>query len=131
LLAHRFNKVLKQWIFEGSDGLTAKAQSNCGHLFAFQGTDLVASLVQNISVSTSPDHSIPPDRKLVAKPATDFSLDPLPVPEATESSTDTAWGLWEHTLRSFEEEAQQPEEPKQPGFEDTEVSGLIPPREEP
>ena len=89
-----------------------------------------ASLVQNTSVATSPDDFNPANRKPVAKPAQDFFLDPLPVPDATESSTDTAWGLWEHTLRSFEEEAQQSEEPKQADFEDTEVSGLIPPREE-
>ena len=56
------------------------------------------------------------------------------MPEATESSTDTAWGLWEHTLRGYEEEAQKPEhpvQPDQPGFEDTEVSGGIEPLEEP
>jgi hypothetical protein len=34
-------------------------------------------------------------------------------------------------LRSYEEEAQKPEQPDQPGFEDTEVSGGIPPLEEP
>jgi len=28
------------------------------------------------------------------------------VPDATESSTDTAWGLWENTLRAHQDEAQ-------------------------
>lgn len=40
------------------------------------------------------------DPKPVA--AQDFLLDPLPVPDATESNTDTAWGLWEYTLQSRE-----------------------------
>jgi len=86
--------------------------------------------VQNTFVATSPDNSHPAGRKPAAKPAQDFFLDPLPVPDATESSSDTAWGLWENTLRSFEEEAKKPEPLEQPGFEDTEVSGLIPPLDE-
>jgi hypothetical protein len=87
--------------------------------------------VQNTPVATSPDNSNPANRKPVAKPAQDFFLDPLPVPDATESSTDTAWGLWEHTLKSYEDEAQKPAGIEQPGFEDTEVSGLTPPRDKP
>jgi hypothetical protein len=87
--------------------------------------------MQNTFVATTPDNSNPLNRKPVSKPAPDFALDPLPVPDATESSTDTAWGLWEHTLRSYEEAAQKPEQLEQPGFEDTEVSGVVPPREEP
>jgi hypothetical protein len=87
--------------------------------------------MQNTAVATIPDNPNPANRKPVPKAAHDFFLDPLPVPDATESSTDTAWGLWEHTLRSFEEEAQKPDPLKPPGFEDTEVSDQIPPREKP
>lgn len=83
--------------------------------------------MQNTPVSATPDNSNPFNRKPHSKPAQDFFLDPLPVPEATESSTDTAWGLWEHTLRDYEEEAQKPAETEEPGFEDTEVSTVIPP----
>ena len=85
--------------------------------------------MQNIGVATTPDNSNPSNRKPPSTPAHDFFFDPLPVPEATESSTDTAWGLWEHTLKSYEEEAQRPENLEQPSFEDTEVSGHIPPRD--
>jgi hypothetical protein len=87
-------------------------------------------LVQNIGVATTPDNSDPSKRKPRTKPAQDFFLDPLPVPDATESSTDTAWGLWEHTLRGYEEAAQNAPDTVQPGFEDTEATGSIPPREE-
>jgi hypothetical protein len=87
--------------------------------------------MQNIAVVTTSDNSNPFNRKPPLKPAHDYLLDPLPVPDATESSTDTAWGLWEHTLKSYEEEAQSPGNTVQPGFEDTEVSGLIPPRDKP
>jgi len=77
-----------------------------------------------MAVATTPDNSNPSNRKPPAKPAHDFFLDPLPVPDATESSTDTAWGLWEHTLKSYEDEAQKPADIEKPGFEDTEISGL-------
>jgi hypothetical protein len=30
----------------------------------------------------------------------DYLLDPLPVPDVTESDSDTAWGLWEHSVQS-------------------------------
>ena len=32
----------------------------------------------------------------------DFLLEPIPVPEAIESDTDTAWGRWEETLLASE-----------------------------
>jgi hypothetical protein len=115
----------------GSNGLTAKAFTNCGHFRCFQGLNDAASLMQNIVVATTPDNSNPSNRKPLAKPAHDFFLDPLPVPDATESSTDTAWGLWEHTLKIYEDEAQKPADVDRPGFEDTEISGLIPPRDKP
>jgi hypothetical protein len=53
------------------------------------------------------------------------------VPDASESNTDTAWGLWEHTLRSFEEEAQSPKVPDAADFADTVPSDLIPPAKKP
>jgi hypothetical protein len=70
-------------------------------------------------VATLPDKSNPADGKPQSKPDQDFFLDPLPVPDATESNTDTAWGLWEHTLRSYEEEAQKPPDAKATDFADT------------
>jgi hypothetical protein len=39
----------------------------------------------------------------------DFSLDPLPVPDAIESDSDTAWGLWEHTLQAHDEPSPAPD----------------------
>ena len=115
----------------GSNGSKAKAQTNCGHLRRFQVHNFVESLMQNIVVATTPDKSNPANRKPSAKPAQDFFLDPLPVPDATESSTDTAWGLWEHTLKGYGDAAQKPEGVDEPGFEDTEVSGLTPPQDKP
>ncbi len=82
--------------------------------------------MQNSAVATPPDKSNPTDRKLQPKPDHDFFLDPLPVPDATESNTDTAWGLWEHTLRSFEEEAQSPPDAKATDFADTVPAPLQP-----
>ena len=75
--------------------------------------------MQNTAVATTPEKPNPADRKPLAKPDHDFFLDPLPVPDATESNTDTAWGLWEHTLRSYEEEAQNPPDAKPTEFADT------------
>ena len=87
--------------------------------------------MQNIGVSTTPDKPNPPNRKPRSRPEHDYFLEPLPVPEATESSTDTAWNLWEHTLRGDENPSQLPPDSVQPGFEDTEAAGSIPPREKP
>jgi hypothetical protein len=81
--------------------------------------------MQNSTVATSPDKSKPADSKPPSQPDHDFFLDPLPVPDATESNTDTAWGLWEHTLRSYEEEAQKPPEPKHQDFADTVPADLL------
>jgi hypothetical protein len=52
----------------------------------------------------------------------DFSMDPLPVPDAVESDSDTAWGLWENTLHAHDDKAAQEEEP--PVFDDTVPSQL-------
>ena len=48
----------------------------------------------------------------------DFMLDPLPVPEAVESDTDTAWGLWEDTLEE-QKSGGKTAQPSPPDFEDT------------
>ena len=48
------------------------------------------------------------------KSAHDFSLDPLPVPEAVESDSDTAWGRWEHSLQAHDDPSAA-----EPDFEDT------------
>ena len=92
---------------------------------------LTPNFMQNIAVATSPDKFKNFDRKPQSKAEQDFFLDPLPVPDATESNTDTAWGLWEHTLRGYEEEAKKPEAPKQPDFEDTVPADLLPPPKKP
>jgi len=61
--------------------------------------------MQNSAVATIPDKSKPVDSAPAPLVEHDFFLDPLPVPHAVESNTDTAWGLWENTLRSYEEDA--------------------------
>ena len=101
----------------------AQAQSSCGHGGGFQGAFLTAKIMQNGGVATPPDRSKPVDRN--ASAAHDFFLDPLPVPDATESNSDTAWGLWEHTLRSHEEVA-PPTEETSPDFAETLPSDLMP-----
>ena len=62
--------------------------------------------MQNGAVATIPDKSKPVDGDRAPRVEQDFSLDPLPVPHAVESNSDTAWSLWEYTLRKYEEEAQ-------------------------
>ena len=32
----------------------------------------------------------------------DYLLDPVPVPEASESDSDTAWGLWHDSVQSLD-----------------------------
>lgn len=60
--------------------------------------------MQNSAMATTPEKSKPAELQREKPAATDHFLDPLPIPDATESNTDTAWGLWEHTLRAHEEE---------------------------
>ena len=60
--------------------------------------------MQNSAMATSPEKSKPAEPRREAPAVSEHFLDPLPVPDATESNTDTAWGLWEHTLRAHEED---------------------------
>ena len=84
--------------------------------------------MQNAAVAISHDSSKPGDRK--PAPAHDSFFDPLPVPEATESDTDTAWGLWEHTLQGGEDPQTEPAELTRQDFADTVPSDLIPLKKE-
>jgi hypothetical protein len=72
--------------------------------------------MQNSVMATPPDKSKPAETRRDTSVASDHFLDPLPVPDATESNTDTAWGLWEHTLRAHEDELKKDVEPD---FQDT------------
>jgi len=49
------------------------------------------------SSNTPPTPPVPPSRS--SRRANDFLLEPLPVPDSVESDSDTAWGLWEATLK--------------------------------
>ena len=75
--------------------------------------------------------TIPPQRTktATAKPAAahDFLLDPLPVPDATESNTDTAWGLWEHTLKTLDEPDLPTQAAELQDFPETELADILPP----
>ena len=94
---------------------------------AFKGPDLPFGpihlrrhLMQNRPMATSSDHPKNPLPPKASARALDFSLEPLPVPEAIESDSDTAWGLWEHTLQAHENASVAPEpdnayEETQPG----------------
>jgi hypothetical protein len=97
----------------------AKTETSCGHAGDFQVSPGSDNFMQNSVVAKPPDKPIPADAKPPAPAAHDFFLDPLPVPDATESNTDTAWGLWEHTLRSYEEAAQSEDATEHPDFADT------------
>lgn len=49
-----------------------------------------------------------------------FLLDPVPVPDVVESNTDTAWGLWEHTLHDVDAKEKTPgQAAEDAGYEDT------------
>jgi hypothetical protein len=75
-----------------------------------------SDFMQNSAMATPPDKSKPADPRRDVPAAKEHFLDPLPVPDATESNTDTAWGLWEHTLRAHEDEIKKEAEPD---FQDT------------
>jgi hypothetical protein len=69
------------------------------------------------------DKSVPPadPNKPSTARAVDLALDPLPVPDVSESDTDTAWGLWEATL----EGGPTPKPADAPAdFEPTQPNGL-------
>jgi len=53
-------------------------------------------------MATKSDKLFPTPPSAEKTRAHDFYLDPLPVPEAIESDSDTAWGLWEHSLQGSE-----------------------------
>ena len=73
--------------------------------------------MQNTAMATPPEKPKSGAPKASTPSARDYFLDPVPVPEAIESSTDTAWGLWEHTLQAFEQEMQKDAQPTD--FQDT------------
>jgi hypothetical protein len=56
--------------------------------------------------------------------APDFLLDPVPVPDVVESNTDTAWGLWEHSLKTSEDPGEDDAQDRDISFEDTVPAGL-------
>lgn len=77
-----------------------------------------------------PDQPVPPSDKRAAKPSPaskpfDGLLDPLPVPEVSESDSDTAWGLWEASVGGLlQEGAAAADAPPPHGYEPTEPAGL-------
>lgn len=70
--------------------------------------------------SDKPAPSTNPNKPSASR-AVDLVLDPLPVPDVSESDTDTAWGLWEATLEG-EPERKPADTP--PDFEPTQPIGL-------
>jgi hypothetical protein len=70
--------------------------------------------------SDKPTPTDSPSRVGAAR-AVDLTLDPLPVPEVSESDSDTAWGLWEATLEG-QAGAKPADAP--PDFEATQPIGL-------
>lgn len=77
-----------------------------------------------------PDHPTPPDKRAANPPPApkpfDGLLDPLPVPDVSESDTDTAWGLWEASVGGLLEDGHVAEAGKPPphGYEPTQPAGL-------
>jgi hypothetical protein len=65
-----------------------------------------------------PDKPLPPPAASKSGPAKPYDglLDPLPVPEVSESDTDTAWGLWQASVEGGEK---QPGAEAPPDFEPT------------
>ena len=79
-----------------------------------------------VAKPSKPSDSFPtPGRKPAAAP--DYFLEPLPVPDATESNTDTAWGLWEHSVQTHEGSGTEVTQPAElQDFPETEHSALVP-----
>ena len=68
----------------------------------FSSAGIDRDFMQNNEMTTPSEKFKAAGKKAVTQ---DLLLDPLPVPETKESSTDSVWGLWEHTLRAQEEAA--------------------------
>jgi len=68
----------------------------------FSSAGSQSNFMQNSGMTTPAEKFKAAEKKTATQ---DLFLDPLPVPETKESSTDTAWGLWENTLRAHEEAA--------------------------
>ena len=58
-------------------------------------------------------------------------MEPLPVPDATESTTDTAWGLWENTLHALDDPYTPTQAADLLDFPDTVQADLPPPSKKP
>ena len=75
-------------------------RDSLGHRSGFQGLAVCRADAHN-GTFMKPDK--PPPNNPAQRPTrgfgNDFLLDPLPVPEALESDSDTAWGLWELSLQ--------------------------------
>jgi hypothetical protein len=75
--------------------------------------------------------SDPPKPDADKKPASriyDGFLEPLPVPDMSESDTETAWGRWEDSFSSTAEAPKadtEEAEPAPPNFEDTQPMGAL------
>ena len=97
-----------------------------GEWACFKGWRRHAEIMQNAAMVTRSDKPKDFAAPRASARAHDFSMDPLPVPDAVESDSDTAWGLWEHTLQAHDDQAIQPQEPDEPpAFDDTVPSQLI------
>lgn len=59
--------------------------------------------------------------------AYDALLDPLPLPEVVESDSDTAWGLWQDSLQSHDDEDMPVAPAKDQAYDDTEPMDLTDP----
>ena len=57
----------------------------------------------------------------------DALLDPLPLPDVVESDSDTAWGLWQDSLHTQDDEGLPAEPTKDQAYDDTEPMNLTDP----
>ena len=71
----------------------------------------------------------PADRK----PTVDLysQADPIPVPEAVESDTDTAWGLWEDLIAPAKKPVDNAFAPTQPADLLPDLPTIYPPKRQP
>jgi len=77
--------------------------------------------MQNAAMATQSDKPKEVSATRSSSREQDFLLDPLPVPEAVESDSDTAWGLWESTLQAHDdiEASKDLNEDEPASFDDT------------